>query len=328
MVEVTAPTRCLLALSILKGVGPKSLRKIAAVPDFERMSEEELFSLLPQRVAGQTAPGDLAKAKSDADRQIDLAMADGARIISPADDEYPKLLAATHDDPQVLFVKGRLPDTPEDSIAIIGTRQPTEHGKVIARRLAGFFVGEGWSVVSGLAIGCDAIAHETALEAGGHTVAVLAHGLHTVAPSRNRKLARRIVDSGGALVTEYHFGHDPIPTNFMKRDRIQAGLAKGVVMVQSDVEGGSLHASRASIDYGRWLAVPFPTKKDIHNPKVRANLVLAGGSTTDKANLLRCDPSDLEKVSILRSRHDYKPKLLASLAASRTETFPLQPNTL
>ncbi len=322
MVDVTSSTRCLLALSMLKGVGPKTLSKVAAVPDFERRSGEELLSLLPQRVAGRTTLGDLAKVESEASRQIDLALADGARIISAADDEYPKLLSATHDDPQILFIKGHLTDAPDKSIAIIGTREPTEHGKVIVQRLTGFFAGQSWSVISGLAIGCDTIAHEAALAAGGHTVAVLAHGLHTVAPSSNKKLAQRIVDSGGALVTEYHFGHPPLPTNFVKRDRIQAGLAKGVVMVQSDIKGGSLHASRASIDYGRWLAVPFPTKRDINDPKVRGNLLLADGSSDQKAELLRCNPNDLEKVIILRGREDYTPKLLTSLAASQAQSHP------
>ena len=304
MIEISAQTKALLVLSILKGVGPSALREIAAVPGFEKMTKDELRRWLPRRASG----GDLTDAEREAERQAELAKAAGARIISAADFDYPKLLLKTPDDPQILFVKGRLTSTPEKSVAIIGTREPTEHGKIIAQRITAFFVREGWSVVSGLAIGCDAIAHEAALDARGHTVAVLAHGLQTIAPSRHKKLAQRILDSGGALVTEFRFGQEPFPANFVKRDRIQAGLAQGVVMVQSAVAGGSLHASRASINYGRWLAVPNPTRQDIERreTKVQGNLVLVDGSMHNKAGLLKCDKEDLhQRLIVLRNKGDY-----------------------
>jgi DNA processing protein len=190
---------------------------------------------------------------------------------------------------------------------VIGTREPTEHGKTIAERVTGYFVSEGWSVVSGLALGCDAIAHQAALDARGHTVAVLAHGLHTIAPSRHKKLAERILDTGGALVTEYSFGQEPLPQQFVKRDRIQAGLVQGVVMIQSDVVGGSLFASRAALDYQRWLAVPYPTPQDIskEEPKIQGNLLLVNWSPEEKTDVLKCQPSDLRRLIILRSKSDY-----------------------
>ncbi|MFP1645985.1 DNA-processing protein DprA [Pontitalea aquivivens] len=307
MTEVSHKTRALLALSMLKGVGPAALRRIAALHGFEKLPKDELSSHLPRNIAAGTSSDAWLEASSAADRQIQLAHAAGARVISSADTDYPRLLAETRDDPRILFVKGRLASSPEKSVAIIGTREPTDHGRIIAQRLTGFFVGEGWSVVSGLAIGCDAIAHEAALDAGGHTVAVMAHGLQTVAPSRHKKLAQRIIESGGALVTEYRFGQEPLPTNFVKRDRIQAGLAQGVVMVQSDVTGGSLHASRASIDYGRWLAIPYPTDQDVARlePKVQGNLLLADGTPQEKTSLLKCDQSGLSRLIVLRSRDDY-----------------------
>lgn len=307
MAEISLQTHRLLTLSMLKGIGPGALRKIAAVGGFEEMSFGDLRGHLPKQAAAGVDPVSLALAIKEADRQIEAASSAGAFIISAADTTYPALLMDTRDDPQILFVKGRLSKSPQKSVAIIGTREPTEHGRVIAQRLTGFFISEGWSVVSGLAIGCDAIAHEAALDAGGHTVAVMAHGLQMIAPSRHKKLAQRILDSGGALVSEYRFGQQAMPTNFVKRDRIQAGLAKGVVMVQSDVVGGSLHASRAAIDYGRWLAVPYPTAPDISNmeQKVQANLLLADGEAHDKTRLLRCDIGALRNLIVLRGRGDY-----------------------
>jgi DNA processing protein len=296
---------------MLRGIGPAALRKIGAVKDLDRISLNDIWLHLPRKVAETINQDDFKMAEDAAEKQIEESAASGTRILSSADKDYPSLLADTRDDPQILFVKGRLASQPEMSVAVIGTREPTEHGKVIVKRLTSFFVGKDWSVVSGLAIGCDAIAHEAALEAGGHTVAVMAHGLQTVAPSRHKKLAERILASGGALVSEYRFGQEPMPANFVKRDRTQAGLARGVVMIQSDVTGGSLHASRAAIDYGRWLAVPYPTDQDVRNnePKVQGNLLLANGSLRERTDLLRCGPSELKNLLILRSRDDYESML-------------------
>ncbi|MBZ9960608.1 DNA-processing protein DprA [Mesorhizobium sp. BR1-1-14] len=271
------------------------------------MPIEHLREHLPRKAAASIDSMAIADALSDANKQIDLASNDGVRIISSVDSEYPRLLIQTPDDPRILFVKGCLANTPEKSVAVIGTREPTEHGKIIAKRVAGFIVSEGWSVVSGLALGCDAIAHQATVEAQGHTVAVLAHGLHTIAPSRHMELAERILDTGGALVTEYRFGQEPLPQQFVKRDRIQAGLAQGVVMIQSDVVGGSLFASRAALDYQRRLFVVYPTDEDIskQEPKVQGNLLLADGSPEEMTDVLKCQPSDLRRLIILRSKSDY-----------------------
>lgn len=325
MAEISLQTQRLLTLSMLKGIGPGALRKIASVDGFEILSFEELRAYLPKQAVAAISPASVASAKEEADRQIEAASTAGATIISAVDSAYPALLTDTRDDPQILFVKGKLSNSPQKSVAIIGTREPTEHGRVIAQRLTGFFISQGWSVVSGLAIGCDAIAHEAALDGGGHTVAVMAHGLQMVAPSRHKKLAQRILDSGGALVSEYRFGQQAMPTNFVKRDRIQAGLAKGVVMVQSDVVGGSLHASRAAIDYGRWLAIPYPTAPDVLNKeqKVQANLLLADGTAQDRTRLLRCDIEALRNLIVLRGRDDYA-KMIHSTTTSSSHDPSVQ----
>jgi DNA processing protein len=321
MTVISFPTRALLALSALKGVGPAALKKVAILPTFWELSIDDWCKVVPQvakSVAGRPSGIAWEEATEWADEQVVSAEKHGARIISPVDEEYPKLLAATKDDPFLLFVKGRLAQRPQQSVAIIGTREPTQHGQVIARRITQFFVEQRWSVVSGLAIGCDAIAHQTAIEAGGHTVAVLAHGLQMIAPSRHRKLAQDILETGGALVSEYPFGTSVLGAQFVKRDRTQAGMSQGVVMIQSDVKGGSLHASRAALDYQRWLAVPYPTDKDFENgeSKVQANLVIADGIDAQRADLLRCPISSLRLVTVVRGREDY----LRLIAPDETKT--------
>lgn len=307
MTEPSPATGKLLAISMLSGVGPSSLRELAALPSFKLDTIESLASRNKRLANALDVDSAWSAALSMAEQQLDHADTAGARILSPFDEEYPQLLAGTKDDPFILYVKGKLASEPEKSIAVIGTRQPTTHGAVITQRITEFLVQQSWSIVSGLALGCDAIAHQSALDAGGHTVAVLAHGLQTVAPSRHKKLAEEILASGGALVSQYAFGREVIPVQFVQRDKTQAGMAQGVVMVQSDREGGSLHASRAALSYGRWLAVPYPTQQDRERgePKVQANLVIADGSTRDASDLLKCKDVDLHRVIVLRSKEDY-----------------------
>lgn len=250
-------------------------------------------------------------AEHRAEQQIKAALKAGARIVSALDPEYPKLLAASPEDPLLLFVLGRLPAPGQPTTAVIGSRAATAHGLVISRRITQYLVSNGHSIVSGLALGCDTEAHKAALDANGHTVAVLGHGLQTLWPTENRDLASQILDSGGALVSQFDFGTPKAGKHFVRRDFTQAGLAQRVVMVQSGLAGGSLHAPRAALRYGRRVVVPYPTSADAacQAPTVEANLCLAEGPTEERLKLLQCKPQDLERIDILRSKADY-PSLL------------------
>lgn len=318
MSVISPATRFLLTLSMLKGVGPASLRKVAAIPDYLGEKPTTLGRHVSQIARSLETEDAWNLACEKAERQIESAEMALARIISAADPEYPRRLAATKDDPFILYVKGKLAPDGDHSVAIIGTREPTAHGIQIAQRVSKFFAEKGSSIVSGLALGCDAVAHETVLQCGGHTVAVLAHGLQTISPSKHKELAERILESGGALVSEYPFGLSAQAQQFVKRDKTQAGLADGVVMIQSDLKGGSLHASRATLEYGRWLAVPYPTDRDRANdePKIQANLLIADGAPGPKTVLLRCGESALSRIVVLRSKEDYQRLLEADPASA------------
>lgn len=311
MSVITPSTAYLLSLSGLRGVGPAALRQVAQVPDFLDEPLETLGRRIPKIQKALDEDQAWEHAEAFARRQQDQAEEADARIISALDTEYPDLLRRTSDAPFFLYVRGRLAPNPDQSVAVIGTREPTHHGKLIAERIARFFAEQHWSVVSGLALGCDGVAHQATLEAQGHTVAILAHGLQTIAPSSHRKLAEQILEQGGALVSEFSFGVKAMGPQFVKRDRTQAGFAQGVVMVQSDVTGGSLHASRAALDYGRWLAVPFPTERDVQHaePKIGANLLLSSGDDAGKAMLLKCKKEKLQYLRVLKSKDDY-PELI------------------
>ncbi len=304
---LTDLTRKLFALQHLRGVGPSSIEKLASQPGLSIdtiLDQARGHSKISKAL---DIPGSLETAEEQAAKDIEAASIAGVRLICALDDEYPSMLRLTRSPPFFLFVKGSFFHRPARSVAIIGTRQPTAHGVIITERITEYFVANGWSIISGLALGCDAAAHRAALAAGGHTVAILAHGLHTIAPRQHASLAEEILDKGGALVTEYSIGVEPISHQFVKRDRIQAGLAAGVVMIQSDKDGGSLHASRAALEYGRTLGVPFPTIHDQEGrePKIAANLILAEGGTEERMALLKCNANDLERVLVLRAKSDY-----------------------
>ena len=315
---VSQATRSLLTLKFVRGIGPRTLTRLAADPRFPQTAPQDMGLLLPN-IRDKLTVDALAAAWRQAEENVEAAQGQ-ARILSTLDPDYPPLLRATPDAPPLLFVKGHL--RPERCLAVIGTRGPTLHGEEIARRATRHFAERGWSIVSGLALGVDALAHRSALDVGGHTVAVLAHGLQTVAPRQHQALAEQILEQGGALVTEYPFGTVPIPPFFAARDRIQASLAQGVLMVQSGLDGGSLHASRAAVRYGRVLAVPVPTAQDraAQGAQIQANLTLLGAAP-EAATLLHCTSADLQRLVPLASREAY-PVLEAALLRVTPEAAP------
>lgn len=163
--------------------------------------------------------------------------------------------------PKDLFVKGALGEEPETAIAIVGTRRATAEGREAARRFGREFAERGIVVVSGLAEGVDAAAHEGCLEAGGRTIAVLAGGLDTIYPARHANLASRILENGGALVSEYPTGTSPQAHRFLERNRIVSGLSLAVLIVEAPERSGALNTASHAAEQGREVFVlPGPAR--------------------------------------------------------------------
>jgi DNA processing protein len=178
-----------------------------------------------------------------------------------ADEEYPEPLREINSPPNPLYIEGCF--TQQPMIAIVGSRRATRYGLDIARGLAAGLAAVGITVVSGLARGIDAAAHRGALEGNGKTVAVLAAGLDPVYPPEHAELAKEIVESGGALVSEMPSGTAPLPGRFPVRNRIISGLSKGVIVVEAAQQSGALITARMALDEGRdVMAVPG----SIYNP--------------------------------------------------------------
>lgn len=195
----------------------------------------------------------------------DLAKGDVAVIILE-DKEYPKRLKEIEDAPYLLYVrKGKncaknLDELSAISIAVVGTRKMTSYGREVAERLVGGLVASGVSIVSGMALGIDAMAHRTCLDCGGFTIGVLGNGLDQIYPPANSQLGEKIIKTGqGALISEYPLGYPAMPQNFPSRNRIVSGVAMGVLVVEGAEKSGTLlTASNAAAQGREVFAVPGP----------------------------------------------------------------------
>jgi DNA processing protein len=160
--------------------------------------------------------------------------------IDIASAQYPERLRKIKHAPRILYARGNLSLLETDAaMSVVGTRDATTNGLIITDRITRFLVSKGAVIVSGLALGIDCQAHTSCLEAGGKTIAVLAHGLDSVSPSQNRQLAQNILNSGGLLVSEHPDGVTPQRPYFVQRNRIQVGLSKASVVVEALVKSGT-----------------------------------------------------------------------------------------
>ena len=181
----------------------------------------------------------------------------GRRFITLSDTLYPHALLQTADPPLLLYAEGALERLAAPAIAIVGSRHPTPQGEENAREFAAELSRQGWVVVSGLAIGIDAAAHEGALLGAARTVAVMGAGPDQPYPARNAGLAARIVAEAGLLLSEYAPGTPPLPDNFPRRNRIIAGLTQGTLVVEAALRSGSLITARLASEAGREVfAIP------------------------------------------------------------------------
>jgi DNA processing protein len=200
--------------------------------------------------------GDFDELRRGAEQDTMTADSLGISWLHYGEERYPPLLRELYDPPAVLFYRGRLPDPERTMAAVVGTRKPT--GMAATQAYAfGKALGEaGIPVVSGLALGIDALAHRGNIEGGGATVAVLGSGLGNVYPASNRALARRILESGGVLLSEYPPMTPPYRWNFPARNRIIAGLGRTTVVVEAPEKSGALITAQFALDLGRdvWIA--------------------------------------------------------------------------
>jgi DNA processing protein len=247
-------------LNMTPGVGPRAAAKLLerfgsaeAVYGANRTELEQL-RMLPEAVDTIIR----RELKSKAEAEIGYVRQLGGDLLLLDDGTYPALLREIYDPPIVIYVKGAWSECLEfPCVAIVGSRKSSTYGQNAALMLARDLAQRGVTIVSGFARGIDAAAHRGALEAGGRTVAVLGTGIDRCYPRDHEKLAADILNSNGALVTQFPLGTPPVSENFPYRNRIISGLSLGTVVVEAAENSGSLITARLAIEQNREVfAVP------------------------------------------------------------------------
>ncbi|HEU0231144.1 MAG TPA: DNA-processing protein DprA [Burkholderiaceae bacterium] len=258
-----------IRLSLEPGVGSALARRLLGAIGLP----PDIFAL-PASALAQCLPLDLARQLSLPPREEIVAAIEQTRVwlgepdhhlLTLADAHYPAALLDTYDPPPLLYVNGNPECLARPIISIVGARHASPGGEDNARAFARHLAERGWCIASGLALGIDAAAHDGALLAGpdgGGTIAVMGTGIDIIYPARNHDLAHRIAQSG-ALVSELPLGTRALPHQFPKRNRIVAGLARGVLVVEAARQSGSLITARLATEAGREV---FAIPGSIHSP--------------------------------------------------------------
>lgn len=252
----------------------------------------------------------------------------GVDILTPGNPCFPLALAHIAKPPVLLYAKGNNALLHAlQAVTVIGAREASSNGLKFAHDIACALVSQGYVVVSGLAVGCDTAAHTGTLNAKGKTIALLAHGLDSVYPRENTKLAEDILAQGGCLLSEYPPGIRPEKLHFIERDRLQSGLSKGVIVIQSAVKGGTMHTAKFAKQQHKPLACVCPKalKDGSLSIDVSGNeLLLAEG-----AQLIR-SPEQLSLfIDFIQKKNTARPQLLGLVQAPEAKKTKRQaPNPL
>lgn len=219
----------------------------------------------------------------DPDREYGKLVNLGIDVITIHDDNYPKLLKEIYSPPALLYIKGNQECLSEPSLSVVGTRKTTQYGRHVTPELVRQFSNAGLTIVSGIALGIDTLAHQAALDAHGNTIAVMACGLDLIYPATNRKLAENIINNNGILISEYPLGTPPLRQHFPVRNRIISGLSRGVVVIEGNKDSGSLITAKCALEQNREI---FAVPGNISSETARGpnKLIKLGATVVTSAN--------------------------------------------
>jgi DNA processing protein len=228
--------------------------------------------------------------------------------ISPLNNKFLQIIAPIALMPTKLYYIGTLPSERRPAIAVVGTRKPTPYGIEVTSQITGDLARRGVVIVSGMALGVDAIAHRTALDAGGTTIAVQANGLSRLTPATNRQIGEDIVAHGGAIVSEYEPTEPPMQHRFLERNRIVSALSDGVLITEASARSGTLNTARNALEQGKEV---FIVPGNITSPQSAGCLALLKQGATP----VTCAEDILQVIA---------PELLRSQAILALGENPLQ----
>ncbi|GHT34415.1 DNA processing protein DprA [Bacteroidia bacterium] len=244
-----------IALTQIKGIGSITAKTLLAhVGDIEDIFKQTRAQLLKIPQIGEYLVGQLTKERDEAfrraEREMEFIVKKKITPLFFTDEKYPYRLKECDDAPIIVYARGNQDFNAGRFVSIVGTRKLTDYGRGLCQELVADLAQKNITIVSGLAYGADICAHKAALDAGLNTVGVLGHGLDRIYPALHRSTAVKML-SQGALLTEYLSETTPDAPNFLQRNRIVAGLADAVVVIESAKKGGSLSTATLANDYNR-----------------------------------------------------------------------------
>jgi DNA processing protein len=256
----------------MKGVGPRTIHRAFAA---DEQAEDADPSCTLAKFAADRTEIERKNAFEIAMRICEQSEREGIEILSLRSPRYPQPLAEISDPPPFLYLRGELPGDWVNAVAVIGTREPSPETICATEKVVDSLAHRRSTiVVSGLALGIDTVAHVAALKRSLRTVAVLANGLDSVYPKANAELAQRIIDAGGCVLSETSTGRGVSRFNLVARDRIQSGLSRATFLMQSSLDGGSMHTAFYTLEQKRTLIALKPP--DVETREWQGNAFLLG----------------------------------------------------
>ncbi len=253
------------AFNHIPQIGPVRFRKLLnAFPTLQEAWQAPTAELLRAGLE-DTIVQKILEARSQIDPEAEFAKLEKfkVKLLTYPEDTYPKLLREIPNAPAVLYIAGDLLPADGLSIAIVGSRKFTPYGSQVTYDLTRDLIRANLTVVSGLALGIDAIAHRTALEYSGRTLAVLACGVDAIYPASNRQLGEKILEGRGAIISELPLGTPPLKHHFPHRNRLISGLALGTVVIEAGADSGALITANHALEQNRQV---FAVPGSIYNP--------------------------------------------------------------
>jgi len=269
-----------VGLSLIPGLGSQTLcallSRFGSPEQIYASSYQDLRTAVPEKIASGIANGPDSIAVAPA---LAWLASDNNHLVTLADTHYPKALLEIPDPPPLLYLKGQPEYLNVPTIAMVGSRNATPQGEKNAENFAHALSDAGYCIASGLALGIDGAAHRGALQGRSGTIAVVGTGLDIVYPAKHRELAHQIV-AHGALVSEYPLGTPSKPQNFPRRNRIISGLSRGCLVVEANLQSGSLITARMAAEQGREV---FAIPGSIHSPVAKGchQLIKQGAKLVD-----------------------------------------------
>lgn len=307
------------ALAHFPKISYNRYKKLAAYfSDFYKLWDAELVDLVKAGIEENIAHEFLLwRDQNPTDGIMERLEKEGITTISINEPNYPALLKEISDPPHTLFVRGKISADNGPSLGVVGTRKLTNYGRQACEELVKPLAKNGVTIVSGLALGIDAAAHQATLDSGGTTIAVLGSGIDKqhVYPSAHRYLSELIIKNGGAVISEYPPGFLPTQYSFPARNRIIAGLTLGTLVVEAPEVSGALITARCALDYNREV---FAVPHLINSPTGIGpnNLIKMGAKLVTKSS----DIADALNLKLITDTLDRKP----TLASNSTEAKILE----